>query len=221
LRPQPSTYIMVLATGRPRTLRTATDETMKPTSLLLLVALTWASFGFSAPARQQPPSSAPVWRQSQETDAAGGTTYTRFTLVGKFLTSPQDEVSSRPALVVDCIPGKGAHSPKGRFLAGSLLVGTTLKIVYVEPEEIHGTSYFPKVAVRYRTDDAKEEEENWSPGTEKTSASIDKDSLKKILRARTVAISADDDRGSQVAMKFDMPNPTLVEEGCSVDRYKR
>jgi hypothetical protein len=161
LRPQPSNSIVILATGRPRTLRIARDlpwwaNSLRRHKTKSLVAQLWS------------------WTASPLRD---------LTL--------------------------------GRFLAGNLLVGTTLKIVYLEPEEIHGTSYFPMVAVRYRTDDGKEKEENWSPGTEKTSASIDKDSLKKILRARTVAISADDDRGLQVAMKFDMPDPTLDEEGCS------
>jgi hypothetical protein len=192
---------------------------MKRIQSLLAVSLVWASFGFSAPALSQA-SADHVWRQSRETDAAGETTYTRFTLMGKFLTSPKDEVPDRPALVVDCIPGKGSHVSKGRFLAGALLVGTALKTVYVEPEEIHGTSYYQMVEVRYRTDDAKERQEQWSAGTNRTSASIAKDVLKKILRVRTVAITADDDGGSPVAMQFDMPDPTLVEGGCNVDEHK-
>jgi hypothetical protein len=192
---------------------------MKLTPALLLLPLAWVPLGFAEPAPQQP-SSAHGWRQSQKTDAARAMTYTQFTLVGKFLTSPQNVVSDRPALVVDCIPATESPSAKGRFLAANLLVGNTLKIVYVEPEEIHGTSYFPKVAVRYRIDDAKEEEEKWSAGPEKTSASIPKDALKKILRARTVAITADDDRESHLAMQFDMPDPALVEKGCDVDYHK-
>jgi hypothetical protein len=192
---------------------------MKPAPLLLLVPLAWASFGF-AQAPPQQPSSAHGWRQSQKTDDARAITYTRFTFVGKFLTSPQDVVSDRPALAVDCIPGKEPHSGKGTFLAANLLIGTTLKIVYVEPEEIHGTSYYPKIVVLYRTDQAKEEEDKWSPGTDKTSASIPKDALKKILRAHTVAITADDNRGSRVAMQFDMPDPRLVEDACDVDYHK-
>jgi hypothetical protein len=192
---------------------------MKPNPLLLLVPLAWASFGFAEPAPQQP-SSAHGWRQSQKTDAARAMTYTQFTLVGKFLTSPQNVVSDRPALVMDCIPATESPSAKGRFLAANLLVGTTLKVVYVEPEEIHGTSYFTKIVVRYRIDDAKEEEEKWSAGSEKTSASIPKDALKKILRARTVAITADDDRESHLAMQFDMPDPALVEKDCDVDYHK-
>jgi len=192
---------------------------MKPNLLLLLVPLAWSSFGFAQAAPQQSPS-AHVWRQLQTTDAAHTYTYTRFTLAAK-MTTPHDQVPNRPTLAVDCIPGNGSHPAKGRFLAANLLVGTTLKIVYVEPEEIRGTSYFPKIVVRYRTDDAKDEqEEQWSAGTAKTSASIPKDSLRNILRAHTVSMTVDDDHGSQLIMLFDMPDPTLVEDACSVDEHK-
>jgi hypothetical protein len=71
--------------------------------------------------------------------------------------------------------------------------------------------------VRFHTDDAKEEERKWSAGTDKNSATIPKDALKRILCARTVSITANDDGGSQVAMQFDMPDATLVEQGCNVD----
>jgi len=189
---------------------------MKPTPLLLLVALAWASFGFAEQA-PQPPSPANAWQQSQNTDAVRGITYTRYTLAGRFLPAPQNGDSKRPTLVVDCIPGKGSHDAKGKLLEGSLLVGTTLKIVYVEPEEIHGMSYYPKIAVRFRTDDSREEDEKWSPGTEKTSVSIRKHSLKKIVHAHTVGITADDDSGSPVAMQFEMPDATPVEQACNLN----
>jgi hypothetical protein len=189
---------------------------MKPTPLVLLMPFAFASFGFSTMALQQP-----SWRQSQKTDAAAGTAYTRFTLAGKFLKSPPGNVPDHPAFVLDCVPGKESHRPKGRFLNGNLVVGTVLKIIYVEPEEIHGTSYFPKVSVRYRLDAAKEEMEKWSPGTDKTSASIPVDALKKILRAHTVEITVNDAGELPVVMQFDMPAPTSVEAGCNVDEPKR
>jgi hypothetical protein len=192
---------------------------MKPTSLLFLLPLAVTSLGLAQPAAQQP-SSPHAWRQSQKTDAAQTLTFSRFTLAGQFATSSQGDGSHRPTLALDCIPGAGPHPAKGKFMAATLLVGSTLKIVYVEPEEIRGTSYFPKVAVRFRTDGAKDEEEKWSVGTDKTSASIPKESLKTILRARTVDITADNDGGSQVAMHFDMPDPTLVEASCNVDEHK-
>jgi len=193
---------------------------MKPTPLLLLVPFVWPSSVLAQPVPQQP-SSPHVWRPSQKTDAAATFTYTRFTLMGTFVTQPHDQASNVPALALDCIPGKGSHGRKGKLLVANLLVGTALKIVYVEPEEIRGMSYYPKIAIRYRIDDAKaDKEEQWSAGTDKTSASIPKDSLKDFLRAHTVAITADDDHGSQVAMKFDMPDPTPVEQGCNVDEPK-
>jgi hypothetical protein len=189
---------------------------MKPAALFLPLPLVWASCGFAQPPTQ-PSSSAPVWQQSQITDTARSLTYTRFTLTGKFLAPPHDQAANRPALAVDCIPGAESHPHKGRLLATNLLVGSTLKIVYVEPEEIHGTSYYPKVVVRYRTDAAGEEEEKWAAGADKTSVAVPKDSLKKILRAHGVAITAEDDRGSQFAMQFSMPDPTPVEDACNVD----
>jgi hypothetical protein len=192
---------------------------MKPTLLLLLVPLALVSVGFSSIAQQQS-TSAHVWRQSQKTDTFRGFTYTQFTLTGKFARSPQDDVSNRPALVVDCIPGKGTHGSKGKFLAANLLVGAPLKIEYIEPEEIHGTSYLQKVSVRYRMDDAKEEEEKWTPGSDKTSASVPKSALKKILRAHAFEVTASDDRGAQLVMQFDMPDATPVEDGCNVDEHK-
>jgi len=191
---------------------------MKPISLLLFVPLAWAACGAADPAPDQPPT-AHGWRQSQKEDAARSMSFTRFTLAGKFVASPKDAAANRPELVVDCIPGSGSHPSKGKFLAANLVVGTNLKILYVEPEEIHGTSYFPKVAIRFRADDAKEENDQWSSGTERTSASIPKDSLKKILHVHTVALTADDDRGSKIAMQFDMPDPTPVEAGCNVDEH--
>jgi hypothetical protein len=184
----------------------------------LLVSLGCISCGFAQAAPPQP-ASAPVWQQSQNTDAARAMTYVRFTLAGHFLKSPQNAVPNRPALVVDCIPADESHSSKGRYLTGSLLIGIPLKVIYVEPEEIHGTSYFPKIMIGYRTDDAKEEREKWSPSTEKekAAASIPKDSLKKILHAHSVAINAEDEHGVPVAMIFTMPDPKGVEAGCNVD----
>ena len=119
---------------------------------------------------------------------------------------------------MNCIPVDDRG--KAMFLTANLIVGSTLKVVYVEPDEIRGTSYFPKVAVRYRTDDAKSEvDEQWSSRSDKISASIPKHSLKEILRAHTVTMTAEDDQGKQVAMRFDMPDPTLVEQGCNVDEH--
>jgi len=182
---------------------------MKPTALLLLLPLTLASFAFSAMAPQRPPSTQ-GWQQSQQTDAAREITYTHFTLAG-------EAPLGRPTLVLDCLPAKESYRGKGKILNANLLAGIPLKVEYVEPEEIHGTSYFRKVAIRYRTDDGKEEVDKWSLGSDKTSIAIPKEALKKILRAHSVEITAQDEHGSPVTMRFDVSNPTSVEETCHVD----
>ena len=190
---------------------------MKTHPLLLVVSLVCPSFVVAQSAPQQP-LSAHAWRLSQQTNTADAYSYARFTLNGTFLSGSHDGAVNRPALVVNCIPGD--QSPRGRptFLTGNLIVGSPLRIVYVEPEEIRGISFFPKVAVRYRTDDKKKDvDEQWSPRPDNLSASIPKHSLKEMLRAHSVTITAEDNQGKQVAMRFDMPDPTAVEQGCNVD----
>jgi len=190
--------------------------------LLLLASLAWASAGLAQ--STPPPGSAASWQQAQHRDAADTYTFTRFTLVGKFVTPVTDTPADRPALTIDCIPPGGSH--RSKLLAADLLVGTPLKILYVEPEEIRGTNYFPKVAVRYRTDNSSEDEQRWPAGTDvipsakpsdKISATVPKDALKRMLRARTVAITISSDHGPPVQMQFDMPNPGPVEAACRVE----
>jgi hypothetical protein len=175
-----------------------------------------ATSGWTQPAAQ--PSAAPAWQPSRMTDAAQTYTYSRFTLLGSLTNASNEKSGNRPALTLDCIPGSPSH-PRGRYLDATLLVGLKLKIVYVEPEEIHGISYYPKVNVRYRVDQAKDEtRDQWSAGADKLSVSVPKEVVKQLLRAHSLAISvAADDHGSLLQLKFDMPEPTLVEQACNVD----
>lgn len=69
--------------------------------------------------------------------------------------------------------------------------------------------------------DAKEEQENWTPSTSKTSASLAKGSLEKMLRVHTVEITAEDKSGTPIIMQFDMPDPTPIEQGCDVNGHKK
>ena len=189
---------------------------MKLAPVVFFAALGLAAFGLSAAIPQQP-STVRVWRESQKPDDSS---ISRFTLVGKFLKSPQTDIPNRPALVLDCVPANVSHKSEGKFVAGNLLVGIPLKIDYIEPQEIHGTSYYPKVVVHYRINDTKEEEERWTPGADKVSSTISKDWVKRILRARTVEVSAHDDSGKDITIQFDMPDPASVEQACNVDEHK-
>jgi hypothetical protein len=190
----------------------------KPNLVFLFLPLALASLASSTTSSQQQ-SSSQAWKQTQRTDAVRGA-YTRFTLVGKFLKSPQgDDASNQPAMVVDCSTYNRSH--RSKFWRGSLVVGDPLKIEWVEPEQIEVMSYYPKVAVVYRLNDGKEQKEDWTPGTAKTSASFPKSSFEKILRAQTLELTADDNHGSQVVMQFDLPDPTPVEQSCDVDVHKK
>jgi len=191
---------------------------MTSTSVLVLVPLLCASLAFSARLPQQS-SSEQAWRRTEMTDSGRASTYTRFALTGKFLKRPPGDVTTPPVLAVDCAPRRKG-SAQGKLITGNLLAGVPLKIDYVEPTEIHGTSYYPKVFVQIRVDDAKPEKRSWNPGRDKTSALFAKYSLKKILHAHTVEITTKDDSGSEVVMQFDIPDSKQVAEGCDVATKK-
>jgi hypothetical protein len=190
---------------------------MKSTTLLALIPLLWASLAFPARAQQPPPSSGQAWRQTQVTDGAPST---RFSLTGKFLKGPSGNVSNPPVLAIDC--GSGRKANEGRLIAGNLLVGVPLKVNYVEPTEIHGTSYYPKVFVQVRmNDEAKKDKRQWTPGKDKTSAVFAKYTLQKLLRAHTVEFTVQDEIGDDIVMQFDVPSDSkAVEAACNVDTKK-
>jgi hypothetical protein len=192
---------------------------MKLTLALLLVPLAWASIGFA----QSPTPSDHEWRQSQHRDAADSYTFTRFVLAGGFLTALPGHPADRPALRLDCI--SPSEAPRSKLLAAVLLVGIPLKILYAEPEEIRGTNYFPKVAVRYNTDGSGQEERRWGAGTDrvptskpsdKTSATISTDALKKMLHAHTVVISVDSEQGVPVKLQFEIPDSASIRASCDM-----
>jgi hypothetical protein len=76
---------------------------VKTNLLFLLVPLACPTFGIAASA-PPPPSLVPVWQQSPGTNAVDDFAYSRFTLMGTFVTPSHDAMHNRPAFVVDCIP---------------------------------------------------------------------------------------------------------------------
>jgi hypothetical protein len=190
---------------------------MKLPRLLLFAPLALLLAAFTTPGQQQ---ATPTrgWQQTQKTDAARENSSTQFTLSGKFLTRPQKDAANPPTLVVNCKP----HGSRGKFSMAYVNVGAPLNIEYVEPDEIKaGTSYFPKVSVRYRLDDRKEEKGQWTPGTEKTSASIPKAAFEKMLQARTVLIKVEEYRGGGISMQFDIPESTQLGTTCDLPVRKK
>jgi hypothetical protein len=191
---------------------------MKRTPLLLLIGL---SACLSLAAAQPAPDSG--WQQSQRRDAADTYNFTHFTLTGAFVGSAPGG-TQRPTLTVDCIPSGAASHAK--FLGSDLLVGKTLKIEYVEPQEIRGTNYFPKVTAEYRLDGSGGHQQDWSAGTDriptakpsdKSSATVPKNTLKKFLRAHTVSITVADEHDVPLEMQFNIPDSAAIKSACSVD----
>jgi hypothetical protein len=166
---------------------------------------------FSPVVLAQPPG----WTESRESNAVESYNFTRFALEGTVASG----ASMHPKLAVSCIPAANAGSgTRGKFLSASVHFGAPIKVEMIEPMEIHGLNYLPKVGVRYRTDGAKSDEKDfWTPGAEKTSAVIPRDVLKTLLAARSVSITASDDHGTPIAMTFDMPDNAPVRAACNFD----
>jgi len=190
---------------------------MKPLRWLQLAPLALALVWPSAPGSQDT-ASGRQWRQTQAADALHSTA--QFTLGGKFLKWPRGDATNRPIFRLECMPN--SRRRQGEFANAYLLVGTPLKIDYVEPEEIKGgISYYPKVSVQYRLEEGKTREEQWAPGPDKNSTSIPKNVMEKMLRARTVLIDLSDWQEGEVSMQFDMPDATQVAQACGLELSRK
>jgi hypothetical protein len=190
---------------------------MKSNWCFMLAPLAVLLVPIPAPGQQQTPS--PVgWQLTQKPDPGHENSPAQFALLGKFLTRPPKDSGTPPALVVNC----KRHRSGKRFSSAYVDVGTLLKIDFVEPDEIKaGTSYYPKVFVQYRLNDGKEEKDQWTPGTEKTSASIPKKSLEKMLQARTVQIKLEDRGGGEISMQFDISDSAQLGATCDLPVRKK
>jgi len=158
------------------------------------------------------------WRQTEKDDPNRGRTLIQFTLRGQFVKPPRAEAPNRPAILVSCAPNE-RNGAEGRFADAQILVGSPLKIDYVEPLQLTtGNSYNLKVTVQLRVDDAKDRERQWPAGADKSSASIPKDAVKEMLRAHAVVMTVHEKDAADVEMHFDMPDPSQVEKACDIPR---
>jgi hypothetical protein len=191
--------------------------------LLLLVGTLAVPFAVSAqqPSPSGPPPSAqqslgPQWRRAEKDEVSRARTLIQFTLKGSFLKAPRNEAPNRPALLVSCVPDRHDES-EGKFTDAQVLVGSPLRIDYVEPSELKtGTSYNQEISVQLRLDDTKARDKQWAAGADKSSASIPKDVVKEMLHAHTVVIIVNEKDAGQIEMHFDVPDPTQLERACSI-----
>ena len=193
---------------------------MKMVRSLLVLLLATPTVPFTVWAQQKassaPQSSAAQWRRAEKPDPNRARTLIQFTLTGKFLTSPRNAAPNRPALLVSCVPNRRDES-EGKFSDAQLLVGSAVKIDYVEPPELKtGTSYNQEVSVKFLLNDGKAAVKQWPAGTDKSSATIPKDAVKEILRAHTVVMTVREKDAGEVEMQFEMPDPAQVEKACGI-----
>ena len=100
------------------------------------------------------------WQRSEKTDPLRGTTFSQFSLTGKFLTSPKNAPNANPTMVVRCVPGKDHHGhTNGKFKEGYIFVGGITDTSVSE----NGNS---SVAVEFRLDDGKLQSESWGRSTD-------------------------------------------------------
>jgi len=181
------------------------------TFVVLLALTVQAQSAFAAPS--DAPTS-PAWQVTQRNDSSREYPYTRFTLVGKFTNGVAG--ATGPSVVIDCLADLVSHPLTGRVLSASVSAGFPLKVIYVEPLEIHGTSYFPKVATNFRANGSAERQQEWSVGADKTSATIPGDALATLLTSQNVSISAEDSKGASFTMQFDIPDSASVRNSCDI-----
>lgn len=193
---------------------------MRLSSVVLALPLVASFLCALVPAHAQQAPSTRGWQQSDKTDTNRAITTIQFTLFGRFTDPPRGSVPGPPSIVLVCEPSDHKRTGTGKYISGYIQVGSPLKVDYVEPSEIHGTSYYPEVPVNFHVDNEKSEDAMWAPRSDKTSIALDKDAAKKLLRGREVVISATEPFESQIVMHFDIPDSTAVLTTCGIREHK-
>jgi len=190
---------------------------MRPTRWLLPLLLAGASFSAFA---QDQSRSQHSWQKARKPDPVRGFTTTQFTLTGRFVDPPRGNVPGAPYILLSCSPSEHGASAEGRFISGQVQAQTPLKVAFVEPDEIHGTSYNQEINVEYHVDNEKPQNVQWPPRSDKTSMSLDKEAAKKILRGHELVLSMEEPFESKVVIHFDVPDSTDVLNTCGIRERK-
>jgi hypothetical protein len=161
----------------------------------------------------------------EKTDALRGTSYSQFTLTGKFLTPPRQD-SPDPVFVVNCSVGeyrRGATWQKnGKFRDAYMTVGA------VVDSRTSGTP------VQYRLDDGKVNSESWNHSTDGTALFLGEPEFNTLLYGHfmphkegtgaavsKIVVSVNEYLGPAVVLQFDLPDPSGVADTCGIILHKR
>jgi hypothetical protein len=174
------------------------------------------------PSTTQPTTSqAPTWQREDKTDPLRGTSYSQYTLTGKFLTPPKMHTEDSPVFIVKCIPG-GHHKVNGGYTNGKLLDA------YITARAV--VNYSPRgVGVQYRLDDGKMHTELWGVATDGTAIFLPEIELNTVLYGHfmkhkegtndpvhKVIIGVNEYLGAEVVLQFDLPDPAEMADACGL-----
>jgi hypothetical protein len=181
---------------------------------------------------------APTWKQEQKTEAFRGTSYTQFTLQGKFLTQPQQSPLPNPEMVVQCIAGEDHRGhTKGKFITGYVVTGAVLDTAI----DSKGNS---AIGVQFRLDDGKIHSVNWGHSKNFSAIFFYMPSLglfagsgyeqfanllyghemyhkeKTSPQVRKILVDVPEYLGGEIVMQFDLPDSTNVADACGIIWHK-
>ena len=142
------------------------------------------------------------WQRTSSLDELHNQSIQTFTLQGEYLTAPQNPgAEAAPQLVVRCADGK---------VNGSYLEAGTVVVEDAPPGRLFSFHMEARI-------DGKAETIAGNGASDLSSDFFTKVDLLKLLKARVVILGADECLGPELEMKFDMPDPSPVFEGCSRD----
>jgi hypothetical protein len=186
------------------------------------------------------------WGKNAVSDPLRETSFVRFTLTGKFLVPPRRSSLAKPAIVVECQPGRHNFTrTKGHFLAGWIDTGAVLDSVVSQsgsPPQLESGATLPDVVqVEYRRDGEKKlQEDSWPTAQNATSAYLSMPpfcgggctlaellyghivpSAEKLAPVHKLIIGLPEYQGGEIEMQFDIPDPREVGDTCGIIRYSK
>jgi hypothetical protein len=189
-------------------------------------------------AQELPKQNIATWNEEQKTDPFRGTSYTQFTLQGKFLAPPKQTSLPSPLMVVRCLPGNDHHGhTHGRFSGGYIATGAVL-------DSSHNANGYSTIMVQFRLDDGKIQRAWWGHSTNFSAiyfyvpsaglfAGSGYGEFANLLYAhemyhkedtnpqvQKVLIDVPEYLGGEVVMQFDLPDSTAVADTCGIIWHK-
>jgi hypothetical protein len=208
------------------------------TAVLFFAPICWAQTATLTPANPAPTASpTPVasptpagstskWEREDKSDPLRGTSYSQYSLTGKFLTPPHTSNGEPPVFIVKCIPTNHRRSGGG-YVNGKLMDAYIVMRSVVD----HSSS---KVFVQYRLDDSKMHKEWWGVGTDGTAIFPPEIELNTVLYGhflphkegtndpiRKLVLGVDEYLGAEVVIQFDFPDPTEMTDACGLLIHKK